>query len=87
MMTNPSNLQQIEKHETQTHSRSPQLHADQGRHYQAYLLRCWAETLAETVIWRFSLEAIPNGKRIGFAELADVLSFLDRQTGMVQIDD
>ena len=50
------------------------------RHYQAYLLRCWAEPMAETVIWRFSLENISSGKRIGFAKLSDVLKFLDEQT-------
>ena len=50
------------------------------KHYQAYLLRCWAEPIAETVTWRFSLEIIPSGKRIGFAKLSDVLKFLDAQT-------
>jgi hypothetical protein len=50
--------------------------------YQAFILRCWAESsLAEKPVWRFSLEPVAGGKRIGFSDLKTLVSFLERQTG------
>jgi hypothetical protein len=45
--------------------------------YQAYLLRVWAEPAAGSApIWRFSLQAAGSQERRGFAELGDLLAFL-----------
>ncbi|MBV7328616.1 hypothetical protein KFU94_10215 [Chloroflexi bacterium TSY] len=60
--------------------RNAQPHTDQGRHYQSFLLRCWAELYGEEVTWRFSLEAIPSGERIGFAKPEEILDFLGERT-------
>ena len=77
MKTDRQNAQQ-QKREAQPFS-VPATSAPE-RNYHAFLLRCWAETVAETVTWRFSLEAIPGGERTGFANLADLLAFLNGQT-------
>jgi hypothetical protein len=49
--------------------------------YQAFILRCWAErSLDEKPVWRFSLEPVAGGKRLGFSDLKTLVSFLERQT-------
>ncbi len=50
--------------------------------YHAYLLRYWAETDAT---WRFSLEAAQSGEQIGFADLSQLVAFLQEQ--MVQAEE
>lgn len=52
-------------------------------YYQAFILRCWAERgdTDEKPVWRFSLEPVAGGKRLGFSDLKMLLSFLERQTG------
>lgn len=50
--------------------------------YQAFVLRCWAERDGdEKPVWRFSLEPVAGGKRLGFSDLKTLVSFLERQTG------
>jgi hypothetical protein len=50
--------------------------------YQAFILRCWAErSLNEKSVWRFSLEPVAGGKRVGFADLKTLVSFLEQKTG------
>jgi hypothetical protein len=45
--------------------------------YQAFILRCWAERgLDETPVWRFCLEPVSGGKRMGFSDLKTLVSFL-----------
>jgi len=55
-------------------SLSPEKQSD----YYAYLLRLWREEGPEEN-WRASLENARTGERIGFASLADVFGYLDRQ--------
>jgi hypothetical protein len=55
--------------------------------YQAYLLRCWAESdeTAALVIWRFSLEDPRTGQRRGFASLTElVIALQDELMGAKQ---
>jgi hypothetical protein len=52
---------------------------DQPPRYHAYLLRCWEERGHDPPrppIWRFSLEAPHTGERHGFADLAQLVAFL-----------
>ena len=50
--------------------------------YYSYLLRLWQETEEEGKwIWRASLESPLTGERFGFADLAELCSFLEEQTG------
>jgi hypothetical protein len=49
--------------------------------YQAFILRCWAErSLDEKPVWRFSLEPVAGGKRMGFSDLKMLVHFLEHQT-------
>jgi hypothetical protein len=49
--------------------------------YQAFILRCWSErSLNEKPVWRFSLEPVAGGKRLGFTDLKTLVSFLEGQT-------
>jgi hypothetical protein len=47
--------------------------------YAAYLLRLWQENEGEDAIWRASLESARTGERQGFASLADLCTFLEKQ--------
>ncbi|MEM7128313.1 MAG: hypothetical protein AAF702_18420 [Chloroflexota bacterium] len=49
------------------------------RDYRAYILRCWSEQYDDSPIWRFSLEEIPSGQRMGFSNLTAVADFLRKQ--------
>jgi hypothetical protein len=51
--------------------------------FQAFILRCWAERseINEEPVWRFSLEPVTGGKRLGFSDLKTLVSFLEHQTG------
>ncbi|MCB0174956.1 MAG: hypothetical protein KDJ97_30895 [Anaerolineae bacterium] len=52
--------------------------------YHAYLLRFWGERIhipEDAVVWRFSLEDPHTGERRGFANLQQLLAFLDEQIG------
>jgi len=46
--------------------------------YRAYLLRCWEERGQDPLrpLWRFSLEEPHTGERHGFADLAQLVAFL-----------
>jgi hypothetical protein len=47
--------------------------------YHAYLLRCWEERGHNPLLtptWRFSLEEPHTGLRHGFADLAQLMAFL-----------
>jgi hypothetical protein len=49
--------------------------------YQAFILRCWAESSHdEKPVWRFSLEPVAGGKRMGFSDLKMLVYFLEHQT-------
>jgi hypothetical protein len=47
-----------------------------------YLLTIWQERLASSehaAVWRFSLEDARSGERWGFANLEQILAFLEKQ--------
>ena len=48
--------------------------------YRAYMLRCWTEEYEGQVVWRYSLEAVSDRQRTGFADLSSLFHFL--QTAM-----
>jgi hypothetical protein len=52
-----------------------------NRQYLSYLLRLWQETGDGSPIWRASLESPHSGERLGFADLASLVAFLEVQTG------
>ena len=47
---------------------------------QAYLLRLWPQRSKTETNWRFSLQAVPDGERIGFADLVELLIYLEALT-------
>ena len=51
--------------------------------YLSYLLRLWRVSGEEKAIWRASLESPHTGERWGFANLADLFTFLEKETGHV----
>jgi len=50
------------------------------RRYLSYLLRLWQIRSEGELIWRASLES-HTGERRGFANLADLFTFLEKETG------
>lgn len=53
------------------------------RHYISYLLRLWQIKSEGELVWRASLESPHTGERRGFANLADLFTFLEKETGHV----
>ncbi|NIO70636.1 MAG: hypothetical protein GTN71_16795, partial [Anaerolineae bacterium] len=49
--------------------------------YLSYLLRLWRVSDEEKAVWRASLESPHTGERRGFAKLADLFTFLEKETG------
>ncbi len=47
---------------------------------QSYILRLWPEGEPGSEVWRASLTHIPDGQRIGFADLESAFRFLKQQT-------
>ena len=43
---------------------------------QSYILRLWPEGDPDAQVWRVSLIHIPDGERIGFADLESAFQFL-----------
>ena len=50
-----------------------------GRDYRAYLLRLWRD--GRHVPWRATLSDPHAGLQYGFSSLADLLAFLEEETG------
>ena len=50
--------------------------------YLSYLLRLWREN-GEKTDWRASLESPHTGERWGFANLADLFTFLEKEVSHV----
>ena len=50
------------------------------RRYVSFLLRRWQTQQEGALIWRASLESSTTGERRGFACLADLYAFLERET-------
>ena len=55
--------------------------------YVSYLLRLWQVQSQEGLVWRASLEQASTGERRGFATLADLYAFLERETARVDEDE
>ncbi len=58
---------------------------NQQKRYLAYLLRLWQESAGdlpggEAPLWRASLERPQSDERQGFANLADLFVFLEKET-------
>jgi hypothetical protein len=49
--------------------------------YLSYLLRLWRVSGEEKAVWRASLESPHTGERRGFANLADLFTFLEKEAG------
>jgi hypothetical protein len=56
------------------------------RGYVAYLLRLWQVEQGENAPWRASLESPQTGKRRGFAGLAELFTFLEKEVCQVVQD-
>ncbi len=50
----------------------------EGLGYRAYLLRLWQTTDGDRMVWRASLEQPGTGRRLGFAGLQELVSYLER---------
>lgn len=57
-----------------------QLPEQEQRRYIAYLLRLWQTRSKRELVWRASLESAHTGERRGFANLTDLLTFLEQET-------
>jgi hypothetical protein len=53
------------------------------RRYISYLLRLWQIRSEGELVWRASLESPHTGERRGFASLADLFTFLEKEIGHV----
>ena len=51
------------------------------RGYRSYLLRLWQADLGGEAVWRASLQNPHTHERRGFANLADLVTFLENETG------
>ena len=49
----------------------------------SYLLRLWQTEREGALVWRASLESAHTGQRQGFATLAELYAYLDRETAAV----
>ncbi|HUT21077.1 MAG TPA: hypothetical protein VM366_18135 [Anaerolineae bacterium] len=49
----------------------------------SYLLRLWQAEHRGALVWRASLESVRTGERRGFANLAELHTFLDQETTAV----
>ncbi len=52
----------------------------QPTHYLSFLLRLWQTQDRGHIIWRASLESPQTGERQGFANLEELMVFLQKQT-------
>ena len=53
--------------------------SDRRRGYRAYLLRLWQVEAEEDAPWRASVESPQTGERRGFASLAELCAFLEKE--------
>jgi hypothetical protein len=51
--------------------------------YLSYLLRLWRVSDEEKAVWRASLESPHTGERRGFANLAELFTFLEKEVSHV----
>ncbi len=55
--------------------------ASERRRYISYLLRLWQVRVGGQLVWRTSLENAHTSERRGFANLADLVAFLEGKMG------
>ena len=51
--------------------------------YLSYLLRLWQTSDGTAGVWRASLESTESRKRFSFADLRQLLAFLEQETGEI----
>jgi hypothetical protein len=61
--------------------------SEDRRRYISYLLRLWQTQREGGLVWRISLESPTTGERQGFAGLAELCVFLERETAPVDQDE
>lgn len=59
---------------------------DRKRRYLAYLLRLWQVRDKGQTDWRASIEHAHTGEKRGFAGLAELVAFLEHESGQVVQD-
>jgi len=52
------------------------------RRYLSYLLRLWRTERGGALVWLASLESAHTGERLGFANLAELVTFLEQETAL-----
>jgi len=52
----------------------------EGAIYNSYLLRMWQVPTSEEYTWRIQLENVRTGEKRGFANLEELLSYLNQVT-------
>lgn len=62
------------------------LMTDERSSYISYMLRLWRVNEAGASLWRASLEDPHTGKRMGFADLEGLFTFLRRQLDLAGSD-
>ena len=55
--------------------------------YLSYLLRLWQTSDGTSRVWRASLESSGSHKRYSFANLRQLLTFLEQETGETLFDE
>jgi hypothetical protein len=55
--------------------------------YLSYLLRLWQTSDGTSQVWRASLESSDSRKRYSFADLRQLMAFLEHQTGETLFDE
>jgi hypothetical protein len=58
--------------------------------YRSYLLRCWETRIdhpGHPATWRFSLQDSQTGQRCGFADLGALVTFLQTELGISNLDE
>ena len=60
-----------------------QLPEQEQPRYVSYLLRLWQTGDKRELVWRASLESAYTGERRGFADLTELLAFLEKEVSQV----
>jgi hypothetical protein len=59
----------------------------QGRRYLSYLLRLWQTRQEGRLVWRASVESAHTGERQGFANLTELVAYLEQVTAPIDEDE
>lgn len=50
--------------------------AVEAKGYRSFLMRLWQVEVEKKTVWRFSLEDSVSGQKVGFANIAEMMSYL-----------